>query len=233
MTQILKVITGSHAYGLARPDSDTDYRGVYVADKGAILAPFNAPQSQRGEGDDTSYELRHFVKMAAQANPNVLEMLFVPARCHHLITPLGQRLLDNRNLFLSKRIITTFIGFSESCVKRMNSGHTQTGDRKEIKEHGFDTKYAMHAIRVLTTGAVWLSVDGILSTDVTETIGSDFTENLKEIRNGSLSKEQCMEAIVGLRSLLNEAQLISKLPDEPDIAAITKLCIDITEEAWS
>ena len=30
MTQILKVLVGSRAHGLARPDSDYDYRGVYV-----------------------------------------------------------------------------------------------------------------------------------------------------------------------------------------------------------
>lgn len=225
--QLLKVITGSHAYGLALPTSDVDYRGVYVADKGAILAPFSPPKVIEGEGDDVSYELRHFFKLASNANPNVIELLFVPERCHHFITPLGQKLLDNKHLFLSKQIVRTYIGFSDSCVKRMNSGHTQTGDRKEIREHGFDTKYAAHAMRVLFSGAMSIT-NKTLHVDV-----SNHRERFLQIRRGEVPKEECLRIIRELRDALSDLEEGCLLPDKPDLTVLTRLCVELTEGAWA
>jgi predicted nucleotidyltransferase len=68
------------------------------------------------------FELRKFVELGLDANPNVLELLYTDPEDHLLVTPLGQKLLDNRDLFLSKRCRSSFSGYAMGQMKRIN-GH--------------------------------------------------------------------------------------------------------------
>lgn len=72
-------LIGSQAYGMATPDSDSDYRGVYVADP-EILLGLDRPQPQfeRKDPDITVFELGKFCELAMAANPNILEVLWGP-----------------------------------------------------------------------------------------------------------------------------------------------------------
>lgn len=225
MKQILRVISGAHAYGTAVEGSDVDYRGVYCAEPKSILTPFHPAGVIEGEGDDTSYELRHFFKLAVNANPNVLELLFVSESCIIEASPEGKILLENADLFLSKQIARTFIGFANSCVKRMQSGHTQTGDRKEIKDHGWDTKYAAHALRVLNTGMLVLK-SGKYATK------SDASDMLLAVRRGEYDYDTCIFHINNLKELVSKVEAASPLPNTPDISRLSKLCTDLTLSSW-
>ena len=77
MTQILKVLVGSRAHGLARPDSDYDYCGVYVTPTRELLSLRHKPKDKTWvEGareDDTSYEVGHFLREATRSSPAMLE----------------------------------------------------------------------------------------------------------------------------------------------------------------
>ena len=65
--------TGSRAYGTQREDSDYDFKGVYVADNKRLFSLRPAAQTfDRQEPYDTTlFELAHFCKLAANANPTV------------------------------------------------------------------------------------------------------------------------------------------------------------------
>lgn len=80
--EILKVLVGSHAHGLATPESDYDYRGVYVIPTKDILSlGFNYKGSHWIEGeteDNTSYEIGHFLHLATKCNPTILEVFKAP-----------------------------------------------------------------------------------------------------------------------------------------------------------
>jgi predicted nucleotidyltransferase len=71
--------------------------------------------------DLTIFEIKKFIKLASDCNPNVIEILHTEPSDHLLITPLGQKLLDNRNMFLSKRVRYTFMGYAASQMRRINS----------------------------------------------------------------------------------------------------------------
>src|ERR1039458_6342728 len=74
----LFTLMGSHAYGLARVDSDLDYRGVYRLSLAEKLGVHGYKDTiTLPEGDVVLYELGKFARMLGQGNPNVIEVLFV------------------------------------------------------------------------------------------------------------------------------------------------------------
>lgn len=79
--EILKVIVGSQAHGLARPDSDFDYRAVYIDPTSKILSlehKYKGSSMQEGEEDNTAYEIGHFLQLAKHNNPTIMEVFKAP-----------------------------------------------------------------------------------------------------------------------------------------------------------
>lgn len=123
---IYEVVHGSHAYGLARPESDLDIRGIAIPPSSYFFGfarAFEQHESKgRGEAPDlVIFDIRKFFKLAADSNPNVVELLWVPDDCHRLVTPIAERLIANRDLFLSKRAKHTFSGYAVSQLKRIKT----------------------------------------------------------------------------------------------------------------
>ena len=80
-TRIFEAITGSQLYGTATPESDVDYRGICIPPMEVLLNPFeNFKQQDKGfkEEDRTLYALGQWLKLCADSNPNIVELLFVP-----------------------------------------------------------------------------------------------------------------------------------------------------------
>jgi hypothetical protein len=105
-TQILKVIVGSQAHGLAGPNSDFDYRGVFVVPTKDILkigGNINHTSWIEGKEDDTSWEIGKFLLMATKCNPTVLET-FLAERMD--LIPFAE--LGPGNLNLSKELQDLF-----------------------------------------------------------------------------------------------------------------------------
>jgi predicted nucleotidyltransferase len=111
---------GSHAYGTALPSSDLDIRGVTVPPKSYYLGALDHfEQAEQGDPDLTIFELRKFISLATQANPNVIELLYTDTEDHLLVTGLGAELLCARCLFLSRRVQHTFSGYAASQLTRI------------------------------------------------------------------------------------------------------------------
>lgn len=120
---------GSHAYGTSLPESDIDLRGVVIPPREYLLGlncltevePFESYVQSPPEPDLVLYALRKFFILLTVANPNVLELLFTEPEDHLLVTPLGQRILDNRELFLSKQCRPAFSGYAREQMQRINT----------------------------------------------------------------------------------------------------------------
>jgi len=125
---IISVFHGSHAYGLNTSESDEDIRGILVESSDQILSSFsNFGQIQQHQHDGfevdlTIFGLKKFAKLAAEANPNVLEILFVEPSEIIKIDKFGKCLIENRDIFLSKKIYNTFCGYAKGQLSRLN-GH--------------------------------------------------------------------------------------------------------------
>lgn len=69
--------------------------------------------------DGAVYDVRKFVKLAADANPNVLDILFSPPETWIVAGEHGKRLYDNRKLFLSRKCLHTFSGYAHAQIARI------------------------------------------------------------------------------------------------------------------
>ncbi|HET9960359.1 MAG TPA: nucleotidyltransferase domain-containing protein [Polyangiaceae bacterium] len=113
---------GSHAYGTNIATSDEDFRGVAIAPREFYLGGLHRfDQAECKSPDLTIFDLRKFVGLAAQANPNVIEVLFVENADRLQVTAAGERLLSARELFVTRRIRHTFSGYAASQLKRIRA----------------------------------------------------------------------------------------------------------------
>lgn len=113
---LLESISGSRAYGLALPSSDTDYKGVFVMPKRQFYGLNFEEQISSPGNDEVFYELRRFADLLAKNNPNILEMLNAPADCIVYRHPLFE--LFRPSDFLSKLCKDTFAGYAITQIKK-------------------------------------------------------------------------------------------------------------------
>jgi predicted nucleotidyltransferase len=118
---IYETVHGSHAYGMERAGSDTDIKGVIIGPRHWYFGHRAAPEQVELHADHVRYELRKFVRLAADANPTILELLWTHPEHHRIITPAGQRLLDNRDLFLSSLVADRFGRYALAQLKRIRT----------------------------------------------------------------------------------------------------------------
>lgn len=115
---------GSHAYGLATPSSDIDVKGVCIAPKAyhfGYLQNFEQAES-KDPHDSVIYSLQKFVRLAADCNPNIIEVMFSSDEDHMKVDEFGERLLAVRDEFISKKARHTFSGYAHAQLKRIE-GH--------------------------------------------------------------------------------------------------------------
>lgn len=113
---LFECVSGSRAYGLATPESDTDIKGVFVWPR-EMLYGFGGPQQLNGpNNDEVYYELGRFVELLAKNNPNLLEMLAAPEDCVRFKHPLFRRFTPA--LFLSQLCKDAFAGYANAQIKK-------------------------------------------------------------------------------------------------------------------
>lgn len=112
---------GSHAYGLASETSDEDFRGVFIGLPDNVVGLYPVEQCE-GPGDVVVYELKKFVQLAKDCNPNIIELLYVDESDILFQNEWWQRIKAQRDLFLTKKAKFTFSGYAMAQLKRIR-GH--------------------------------------------------------------------------------------------------------------
>lgn len=113
---LFECISGSRAYGLERSGSDTDIRGLFVLPKTQFYGLTYLPQISDASQDVVFYELRRFVDLLYKNNPNLLEMLHMPADCILYKHRSFDRL--EPEFFLSKHCRNTFAGYAMTQIRK-------------------------------------------------------------------------------------------------------------------
>lgn len=118
---ILLTLGGSHAYGMDKPSSDLDIRGLALNPKSDILLATDFEQVVNIDTDTTIYSFNKIVELLSSSNPNTIEILGCKPEHYLHLTNVGKELLENRKMFLSKICIHTFAGYAGSQLRRMEN----------------------------------------------------------------------------------------------------------------
>jgi len=113
---ILECISGSKAYGLDTPTSDTDIKGVFLLPKVDYYGLNYIPQISNESNDIVFYELRRFMELLSVNNPNILELLNTPKDAVLDKHPFLEVIETEK--ILSKLCKNTFGKFALSQIKK-------------------------------------------------------------------------------------------------------------------
>jgi hypothetical protein len=80
---------------------------------------FNVQDSGFEEHDRVIYNLSKFVELCVRANPNIVELLFVPEEFTTFSTKKWEQIRRNASLFLSKKVKYTFTGYAFSQLNAL------------------------------------------------------------------------------------------------------------------
>lgn len=232
---ILVGYRGSIAHGMYVPKSnpnsidDKDIMGIYAFSQESYLGIEKLKETieiKEGELDVVLYELKKLLHLLIKGNPNVLSLLWLEPTHYIYITPEGQTLIDNRELFVSKQVYHSFSGYAYGQLHRMTHAACQgyMGEKRKqlVEKFGYDTKNAAHLIRLLRMAIEFLN-EGRLYVQRPD------AQNLLEIKRGEWTLEQVKKEADRLFILANEAYTKSYLKNDVDFNKINDLCHQIIE----
>lgn len=219
-------LVGSHAYGVADQFSDKDYVSVWLEPAAAVtgLAPFDTRQTVTQDVDTTRYGLREWARLVVNGNPNMIETLFIsPANVHPLFAEVLEEI---RPAMLSARVRHRFAGYASSQVAALEGRRNKKTNRPGlIAQHGWDTKWGYHAVRVAAEGLELLQTGRIV-------FPLKNREFLRSIREGAVARDTVIEYTTALVEELRESDRATPLPDAPDYDVVNKLLHDTYITLW-
>lgn len=212
-------ISGSKAYGVNVEKSDTDIRGFYVESLEDLTGIKKIKeQYEDGESDTVIYSFKKFVKLLVNGSPNIIELLGTRQKDRLYVNSVAKSLLDNTNMFLSKKIYSNFEGFARSLFY----------GAEKLWNMPLGQKNAMHCIRIYLMG-----ID-ILKNGEINTYREKEKDFLLSLRNGEISFRRFNTYRDELEyKMRREALLFTRLPDKVDIDRINEFVQDILFEYYN
>lgn len=243
--EILRTTVGSEVHGIGIPGTDDhDEMGVYIERPEAVLGVDKHPlghytartqpegrRSQHGDTDLSMYSLRRFLALALTGHPTVLLPLFAPRSAVLNISRLGAELREMGPSLLSLQAGHRFLGYMEGQIQRVEGqDRRHMPNRPElIAAHGYDTKYAAHALRLAIQGCEVVR-DGTL----TLPMAWRHRELVMSVKEGRVDKQGALyfigEYARTLRELLESGK--SPLADRPDVDKINAWSVEAHFAWW-
>lgn len=235
---IIITLGGSHAYGTDNESSDLDIRGCALNSKMQILTNENFEQFVNEETDTTIYAFNKLVSLFSNVNPNTIEMLGNKPEHYFYVHPIGQELIDNAHLFLSKRASYSFGGYATAQFRRLENKSNKLVGQEQLENYiyntllhvadNFEEKYGIPA------GQINLYIDKAVNPDMVTEIFMDanlkhypvrdYTEMWAELKNVIKSYKN-----IGARN--NKAIEHNKLGKHMmHLIRLYMMCLDILEK---
>lgn len=244
-----ETIMGSVAYGVSSDTSDVDVYGWAIPMKedifphlrgevvgfGKQAGRFEQYQEHHVEDRDalaghgrvydlTIFGIVKFFALAMENNPNIIDSMFMPTTCVLHSTRVGNLVRENRRLFLHKGAWPKFKGYAYSQLHKLAIKQPRGKRAELVAEHGFDTKFAYHVVRLV--GEVeQILVEGDIDLQRAN-------EQLKAIRRGEWTEERLRRWFAEKESQLERAYAESTLRATPDEGRIKALLLNCLEEHY-
>lgn len=155
---LLECISGSKAYGLATPQSDTDIKGVFYLPKDQFYGLDYIEQINNETNDEVYYELGRFVSLLLKNNPNILETLAAPDDCILYRHPVMQRL--TADLFVSGLCRDSFGSYAVTQIRKARGlNKKMMNPQEKVRKRVPDFCYILEGGKTLPLKE-WLEVHG-------------------------------------------------------------------------
>lgn len=237
---LTQVGSGLHGVTVAGTD-DRDEMGLCIEPASCVIGLERFEQYQyrtqpegvrsgHGDLDLVIYSLRKWARLAAQGNPTVLLLLFAPMTEWVTVPHFswGICVQKAKDLFISRDAGSRFVGYLDAQTERMLGLRSQRTNRPELIDiHGFDTKFAYHAVRLGLQG-VELLTTGHIQLPIPEPERSWLTD----LRHGRHSKTEALERIADLRNDLEILRASADLPATPDYTRINEWLKSMYLDWW-
>jgi predicted nucleotidyltransferase len=157
MKMLVKMLGGSTSYGLNTPESDLDYRGVFVnTDSAKILGLEKNDHIQKQETDDiVYYEVRKFFELLKNGNTGALEILFSEDEPLE-ITDEFKYIRENKFKFVdTDKMFKCLLGYMQGERRLANGERTgQLGSKRkaQLDTYGFSPKNSVQLLRLAYCG---------------------------------------------------------------------------------
>lgn len=129
MRRILRIKFGSHLYGTDTPQSDLDFKSIFVPSAHDILLQrtkatlsTKRPKAEgeknvAGETDEEAYSLQNYLRLIAEGQTVALDVLFAPETAYmEPCAPEWREIVTNRHRLLTKKS-AAFVGY---CRQQAN-----------------------------------------------------------------------------------------------------------------
>ncbi len=144
-------------------------------------------RSQPGDFDLVVYTARKYASLLVKGNPSILAALFGPSVQD---SALAKTLKGLAWTFASQSCLKAYIGYQTAQFERFRGvrGGRHTNRPELIEQYGYDTKYAMHMIRL-----GWQGIEFLTTGTIQAPIEPKQRQELLDIRTGKYTFEEIHE----------------------------------------
>jgi len=234
--EILRGVVGSTSHGTAIDgQDDRDEMGIFIEPPENVcgLEPCDhyvyrdqpeGVRSQPGDLDLTMYSLRRFCRLAAQGNPSVILLLWLPV--HVRKTEIGAALVRMREAFISKESGERFLGYLVAQKLKLKGERAHTVNRpKLVAKFGYDTKFAMHALRLGFEG-----IELMTERKLTLPVAEPNLTTLRAVRTGKVNFVDALALIEDAETRLRT--LVDHCSWTADTESINRLMVEAHIRHW-
>lgn len=223
VTGLARVPAGTNAGDVTVPFEQYERHTVWDQPGGL------ANRSGAGDLDVIIYSARKWCRLALAGNPTVLLPLFVPDDEVMFRSAVGAELVANAHRFVSRLAADRFLGYLQSQRGAMTGEIGAHTNRPElVAEHGYDTKYAMHALRLGVQGVELLTTGRI-----TLPVPEPSREYLRAIRRGEVALADVVAAIDAAAEQLVTLRESADVSPQPDRAWVDEWLHRSHIEYWA
>lgn len=239
-SSILHLFVGSSQLHGAKVEGydDLDIYGCYVEPPERILglAPLEhfvwtsgtaGEKNTANDVDVTMYSLHRWGELMMKGNPAILHYLYADGE-----VPLPQNvwtdILHIRERLISKKSASQYIGFANAQRMRLTGerGMGRHGQRTDLVEkYGFDTKFAMHYVRLLFECKELLSKKQL-------TLPLPEKDLLIRIRTGCYTESEVLTMGTALDRECQHLLEVSDLPELPDSQLLSTVIARAYRKHW-
>jgi predicted nucleotidyltransferase len=236
---ILRTTVGSVVHGLSNPGTDDrDELGVCVEPPEYLLGfrrfehfvyrtqPEGHP-SGPGDLDLTVYGLRKYCALALKGSPTVLLPLFVGEEHVVARTEVGKELQALAPAFRSRAAGRAFLGYLDAQRRGLVGERHATRTRELSREYGYDTKYAMHALRIGYQG-----IELLTTGHITLPMADPVRSALRDVRAGRVPLDDVLDHVDGVTAKLDAACDTAGLPERSDVDAVDAFVVRAYRRSW-